>query len=720
MLDNQEVKRTETEVFKDLDLLCHSDGYLHVIAYFCFRDNAIRCGYKVEKEDFLKQYEQKGLLRIEISTLIGLACKDNINIHLPSPSEIQKNIDRTEMLLEELHHSMFDISDMLKFNEDGELDKNFNPMTQGKFLREPIFYGGESAYHFQYRDFSKIKYLHDEKWLIDNKGYNLRELFEVIDEIGNLQLKKINNILSKTLKKHPNEWTVLDAFVFTVPEIKAELSTSISEEVIQKIIESFVSTDSYQLNAMDDFNPKNAFPIIKIDESRYLLFQNYSLLESLYESPFFWFWNDKSYRNIAMENRGNFTEKFSTQRLKSVFGDNKVFQGVNILDKNGKTVVGEIDVLVLFANRAIVVQAKSKKLTVASRKGDDQQLRSDFKKAIQDAYDQAFLCSSFLLDKAYKLVDLQENEIDISNIELQEIYPVCVVSDHYPALFFQTKQFLKYKETEKIKPPFVMDIFFLDVFAEMLNTPLYFLSYLERRVSYVQSISTTHEMTVLAYHLKHNLWFDNELGKIYIAEDFNTELDMSMLTRRDGLNSIRTPEGILTKYKGTTLGNYLSQIEKLNNPNTIDFGFLILQLSEEAVIQINDGIKEITRRTLLDKRNHDLTMAFDEGGGITIHSSFSSSSDTRDMLEEHARARKYYTKSNNWHAICIDPITKSIKFGIKLDFPWEYSEKMEQATSLMAKPLPTVNFKTQVRPKKIGRNEPCPCGSGKKHKKCCL
>ena len=22
--------------------------------------------------------------------------------------------------------------------------------------------------------------------------------------------------------------------------------------------------------------------------------------------------------------------------------------------------------------------------------------------------------------------------------------------------------------------------------------------------------------------------------------------------------------------------------------------------------------------------------------------------------------------------------------------------------------------------KKVGRNDPCPCGSGKKHKKCCL
>ena len=27
--------------------------------------------------------------------------------------------------------------------------------------------------------------------------------------------------------------------------------------------------------------------------------------------------------------------------------------------------------------------------------------------------------------------------------------------------------------------------------------------------------------------------------------------------------------------------------------------------------------------------------------------------------------------------------------------------------------------KTKIAEKKVGRNDPCPCGSGKKHKKCC-
>ncbi len=33
--------------------------------------------------------------------------------------------------------------------------------------------------------------------------------------------------------------------------------------------------------------------------------------------------------------------------------------------------------------------------------------------------------------------------------------------------------------------------------------------------------------------------------------------------------------------------------------------------------------------------------------------------------------------------------------------------------------LPNLNSPTVLKDKKVGRNEPCPCGSGKKYKKCC-
>ena len=52
---------------------------------------------------------------------------------------------------------------------------------------------------------------------------------------------------------------------------------------------------------------------------------------------------------------------------------------------------------------------------------------------------------------------------------------------------------------------------------------------------------------------------------------------------------------------------------------------------------------------------------------------------------------------------------------------WEYTidlepGKPEDITDLEMLLNPV---KTEIADKKVGRNEPCPCGSGKKYKKCC-
>jgi len=52
---------------------------------------------------------------------------------------------------------------------------------------------------------------------------------------------------------------------------------------------------------------------------------------------------------------------------------------------------------------------------------------------------------------------------------------------------------------------------------------------------------------------------------------------------------------------------------------------------------------------------------------------------------------------------------------------WEYTielepDKPEDTTDLEILLHPV---KSRISEKKVGRNEPCPCGSGKKYKKCC-
>lgn len=716
--------RSEKEVFEELETLCKSSGYVHAIAYFCFRDNTIRYADEKAVDDMLQQFSMERLVRTEISTLIGLMCKGNLDSSHPGPEKLQNYIDKTDSLLQELHKSMMPSFDKL-FDQSEMADPSFNLFRNGNVLRESIFYGGEAAYNFQYRDLSLIKYKNDSDWFQANKGYTIEQAGTLISSLRQMQNEIITDLIPALYNKHPNEWTLLPGFAFSAEQLAGR--SGVDVDIAKNLIESFVLPEQVDKNifsALDDFNPLNAYPIIKQNDY-YLLFQNYSLVEALYETPFFWFNDDESYKVKARENRGLFTESFSEERLKIVFGENRVFTNIDIY-KDKKTRIGEIDVLVVFANRAIVLQAKSKKLTIAARKGNDNCLRDDFKKAVQDAYDQAYLCSGFLNDESYKLIDADGNELSI-NRNFREIYPFCVISDHYPALSFQARQFLIYQTTEEIKPPFVMDVFFLDVMTEMLKSPLYFLSYINRRVEYAERIISNHELTILSYHLKQNLWIENDISMIQLGDDICADLDLAMLTRRDGAAGRDTPDGILTRCKDTTYGRLISEIDCLDDPATIDLGFMLLSLSGDTIGQINDGIDQLCNLHLKDRRHHDLTLGIGEGKtGLTIHCNIDAPHIAGPRLRDHCHRRKYALKANSWFGLCIDPVSRGIKFGLELNFDWEQSDEMDEIT----KDLPTaqnlkngrrINFKTQKRHgKKIGRNEQCPCGSGKKYKKCCI
>ncbi len=201
---NQEV-RQEDVIFSDLEKLCASPGYIHVIAYFCFRDNTIQSGSEISVQDLLKQYSPKRLIRTEISTLIGLLSKQPIDTLIPDSNEFQGYIEKTELLLEEIHQSMINQS-FGSFDFSRIVEEEINPFESGTALREAIFYGGDSAYHFQYRELALRRYTKDDNWFIHNKGYSVEQATAVISAIARIQNDKLTSVLGNLLKASSLYW----------------------------------------------------------------------------------------------------------------------------------------------------------------------------------------------------------------------------------------------------------------------------------------------------------------------------------------------------------------------------------------------------------------------------------------------------------------------------------------------------------------------------------
>lgn len=712
--------RSEQEVFAELAALCCRPGYIHAVAHFCFRDNVILYAGDMKEADMKKMFSPSRLIRTEINTLLGLMIKAEIDWSLPAPKIVQEYMDATEQLLEELHHCLS--GEFWSGLTKEAVENGFNPFERGVVLREPIFYGGEAAYNFQYLDLTVRKYAADAPWLEANRGFTIDQASRVAKAVEEVHADHFDAIRERMRKQHPDEWTMLPLFAFTADEIavKANLANDVAERVLG--VFELPSTERNEgFNELHDFNVITAAPLLRMPSGEFLSLQLYSLAEAIYEAPHHWMYQDEAYRPTLSKNRGDFTESFVAERLGLVFGNEYVYLNVDIFETKAKG-VSDVDVLVVWGNRVIIVQAKSKRLTLESRKGNDQVIRDDFKKAVQIAYDQGAACAKCLLVKPYRLATADGRTVELPN-DIKEIYIFCVVSDHYPALSFQAREFLKTESIDRVQAPLVMDVFAVDAMTEMLQSPLQLLSYVNRRANYADQLIASQELTILGYHLAHNLWVQPDVNLMHLGDDFSAGLDIAMTVRRTGMQGAATPDGVLTRFGETTVGRVVKEIEARPDPATVDLGFLLLAMSEQAVTEMSRAVDRVAARVRADRKLHDVTFGFREGSGITFHCTDEPPSVAGPRLESYCALRKYREKAREWFGLCMSSSGPDVRFGVSLVFPWIQDENMDEKTKGMQAPVPIDRaleslMRGRDRAKKIGRNDTCPCGSGRKFKKC--
>ena len=250
----------------------------------------------------------------------------------------------------------------------------------------------------------------------------------------------------------------------------------------------------------------------------------------------------------------------------------------------------------------------------------------------------------------------------------------------------------------------------------MLVSPLRLLSYLTLRARFNDRLMMGHELTLLSYHLAQNLWVQSGLNLMCIDDDFNSHLDVAMAVRREGVSGAVTPDGILTRFEGTPFAMIVAEIEDKSEPVAINLGLMLLELSEDTVRTVNKYIKMVLARTAADGGLHDMTIGISTAHtGLTVHCSRLVDSEAAIRLRRHCEIRKYSQKAESWFGLAVR-LDGSIQLAAELTRPWKFNEVMETvlASNPSAHPLDA------AARRQIGRNDRCPCGSGKKYKRCCI
>ena len=707
--------RSEHTIFADLATLCVSPGYIHAAATLCYRDNVVGYAKELTPDDLVRLLDPTRLVRTELTTLIGLMIRSPIDFSLPASHVLSDYIRQSEILLKELHDAL--LPSTLKRGVVGSaasLDAS-GPPPFADALREAIFYGSESAYPSQYRDLALKKYDADSGWLLRNKSLDVQIGRDVCLGIGELLNTRLYETLKGLRDESREKWTLLPGFVFSYHELASH--TKLPMESVRAFIEAFTLPAEERntgFNALNQFNIASAYPFLRKGAEEFVALQYYSVSEALYDTPFYWMSADKAYAATASRNRGAFAESFATERLSRVFGVGRVFRNVEVLASK-KTTLGEIDVLAMLGNHAIVVQAKSKKLTLGARKGNDGLLRRDFQAAIQSAVDQSFICAKALCDGSVTLRTKEGRRIPV-NGQPQAVFPVALVAEHYPALAAQVHHFLKARSDERIRPPLVTDVFALDVATEMLYSPIRFLSYLRFRARYSERLLAGHERILLGYYLKYGAELMSDADVVWLGEDFPLELDVAMAARREGIPGAPTPQGILTAFENTPLARITADLEANPIGAAANLGFILQELREDTARELNTQIKEVLSRTAADGLDHDFSMrSIDMSRGLTIHCNGDPKDVAEAFLRAHCEFRKYAERADSWFGLAMKA-DGSVRAVVELVGKWSRSP----AGEAMLEEWSAIQTRSPKRGWRIGRNARCPCGSGKKYKHCCI
>ena len=537
---------------------------------------------------------------------------------------------------------------------------------------------------------------------MSNKGFSISDTLKIVETLnGIIRLRLVNEQEILSGGKLTNDFYKL--FLFTIDEIS--FHTDLDNKICSSFLKAFSSEDEIEkYNKLDDLNTRKAYPFLKFSDNQYFLPSLHMLLEAMYETPYHWMIKDDNYKGEFGNNRGAFAENFCEKTIKKVFGHENVYKNVEIY--KGKNRLGEIDVLVAYGEIAIVIEIKSKGLSQEARQGDIDAIKKDFNLAVQKAYEQTVKCGLGILDMSSHKIKMNKKVLNLEN-KFKKIIPICLISENFPSLSYQVKDFLKQNFNKEIGRAYVIDIFFLDILCEYLDSPIMFLNFIGRRLRYWENLSIADECIALGYHLSNNLYFKDEGAFYALGGDSAIDLGVDFIKRRENLNYDLIDFKLLGLHTSGTLGEIVKQKNinlKLEHLELFDS---LLIASEDSWHGINKAIQEIYSRYDADRRFHSAALQVQiHKFGFTFCIDNNESNTVFEKLKKIVQLRKYITKSDKWFGVILSRSSPYIKAVHVFDYKWKFDSHLDMLKTMM---LP-----------KVGRNDLCYCGSNKKFKKCCI
>ena len=622
---------------------------------------------------------------------------------------------------------------------------NYDKSTIKSLLESQMLYlvRGQRYQVYEYEYFEKLLVPHNDIFL---------ELYGITSNDIIFGIKKLQFALSQGKFEALNNFGKLFDSLYD-ENINIEDPTFIEKgkEIMQSILGTdlrdvikvtgwpkiFVESLSFGLNEDNSFNDHSEFscwpiidlpiqkrPFIQID-NKYYCFDYYTFVDNFYRAI------QKNIQRLKPEYKWSDVQKEASEKMVSylfsqilpgciIYNDNYYPQNGSL--KN----LAENDIIIIYNDVMIIVEVKAGSFVYTAPFVDFESHISSYKNLIEKADHQCKRTYDYLNSESnpclYSEDKLCKAKIDMSKI--RDCYMMSVTIDNINdfAAHAEKLSFLNLKCNA-----ISICVDDLMVYRDYFDSPLLFLHFLKQRrqASQIPQLMPNDELDHLGLYIGHNCYymkFDNmeENSSLHLL-GYREQLDeyFSQLYH-PSLNPTKPQLNIPDFYK-----LIIEYLEKSSIENKVEISNYLLDFSTEAR---NDLCEKIKATFLRQKDIKGMSIISTSGLGECLrYTCFVNQPSIKTLTV--AEKREYVLSTLLWNQENDRVILEfdfDEHFNIKglnyhyyksIDIKDDEKEILKKKAKERAERL--IDRHKKLICKKIGRNESCPCGSGKKYKRCC-
>ena len=484
----------------------------------------------------------------------------------------------------------------------------------------------------------------------------------------------------------------------------------------------------YQFWPIDDLLIKDR-PFIEID-GRHFCFDYYIFADNFYHALF------KACIAKEQKEHGHDWSDAQTAAIESGVANifSKLLPGTKIYNNlkykcgREKTETRELDVVVICPGMLIVVETKGMEYIHESPIIHPERVLEFYRRSVNRAGAQTRRFLDYLgsIHGNVELKDIDGNTVVSAPKEsFGRFCRICVLSDSTNEVLSCTNKLEVIKADAKGLICLALDD--LLVYEKYFESrPMEFLAYLSRRLdaSFVEKIIASDELDHLGLYISNTNYVD-EVQKYDDRVDFMS-IDDNRRAIDDFFLSLRYPEVVAPRpYVPELLQKLLNQIWKSSTKDKLKVAMFIMDLSKTEKDWLANAIgAELKNQQLSGVSNLRGMSAAQSKGGVGI-SLLVSTQWARPMPHDIWFARiqglmtKFHESKRIVYALIYDPNGDLLDCSLEYISEDKFDPNLSVEADTFVREVDRRVVAKAVRKGQVGRNCPCPCGSGRKFKQCC-